>query len=108
MQGHEIGFPEQGLKGLQRCPQFWFFPRRQPVPAMVEDLHAETGGPLGHGLADPPHTDDFEGLAVHFLAEEKEGRPAMKFALPDTSVPGHDPAGGGQDQGKARSAVASR
>ena len=53
---------------------------RLHAPAVViVDLEAERLGAARHGLADPPHADDAEPLAVDAMPEHPGGRPALPF-----------------------------
>ena len=74
--------------------------RRHAPAIVIVDLQAEGARPLGDGLADAPHADDAEPLAVDAMAEHPGWRPAVPFAaaaLQQIRALG-EPARHGEDQ----------
>jgi len=78
----KIRFPEQLLECSVVGAIFPFFVWRQASDIVVKDLHIEALRPEGHGLPDPPETDETEGASPDQLPRNRVGDHGI-FHSPD-------------------------
>ena len=88
----EVGFLQEIVQAAVFDTERGFPRFVQSATLCVEDAHAKTSGASRYGFADGAESDDSQGFAVDFTADEMERLAAGKNPRPESAIAFHDSA----------------